>query len=948
MKIDYQKVLLEYNNIFQDLEGKPCKELFDRLLDIICDETNALFAELLLFQPKPTSAGLKCGLSKDKPVLFTFHTTHASSDLVPMLNDNYKCLIRDSYNEISIEDFDSEPKLFQNLDLTFNIEDGAGKGIKSTGVISIKDKKKQNRGIFVYIEYNDGKRVDINESQLNDVLKDWVIGDGTNCIPMPSICKSTLFVPFSFLKEKYRGSLILGLQNDKVELTEQNKKRLNFIGEILGNCLTTSFCLVQNKYINNLHKDIIKAHQLKDKMEAICNCAAILTSESKEDPNSKEVPNGSYAHIRSFIPIISKGYTGILSMVANAGYTKSVDQLQPNQRNRNVPPIPDTEEDLNKLINGFKIEDRSVSQELYLRSEFWASKKDKGDIDDVQYAQKKVNLKIVEQVKLIHSEIAGRGDDGIDVSNITGLDNTLSLISVPIYDTYENPMGTLTLNSNRYGWLNFIWVPIVEYLAEEAAIILMYHHGMTMERNVSLKIKPESRAKVFGGSTGKLENGLDADKLENLLQGIFRDNWLYKDVDISLLEGYGKGHTFEIAIDRIAAEGENRTFRIILRVLPRKIAAIESRKYELLKTILDVGRFTAKIGEEIEYNFGAIAYLLIGANYGSPAIRLEKIIDNTNDKASISIDRFLDFSNDIWYCLNDLFNDALKSLHRDGKGSYGQDDNKPNILALYERQPPAQLTSRVTESLRYLFDTENPGLFDIDKLKNAKQIWCSISEVSQFIDKYLQSRDKIATLIKDPLIGLCHGDLNPRNVLVHENQCWIIDYDHFHRGHVLQDFARLESYITQLLLTNENAEDPNKALKEISLDWRTFFPPIKSGYISVNETTSNKFIADLKLKYNKIQSIYQHYGFSVTCYLAWRLAIRRLVCQLCDDLHKAGQQDAFNAEKEYKLALVFQYLDWTTFQPPKGNTGQRDRHIKGLKILSTEGLRILNELLSGN
>ena len=83
-------------------------------------------------------------------------------------------------------------------------------------------------------------------------------------------------------------------------------------------------------------------------------------------------------------------------------------------------------------------------------------------------------------------------------------------------------------------------------------------------------------------------------------------------------------------------------------------------------------------------------------------------------------------------------------------------------------------------------------------------------------------------------VSYVHGDLNGANIIIDKQEnLWIIDFFHTHKGHILKDLIKLENDLLYIFTPVNNIEDYNDALKISEVlfnisDLSEALPPIKT------------------------------------------------------------------------------------------------------------------------
>lgn len=694
--------------------------------------------------------------------------------------------------------------------------------------------------------------------------------------------KSSIAVPFRFsipLKSRHEVDGVVTLHSMRSEARPDSYKYcLGEIASVLGSSFGATFGNIPVNSMNELQGFLIGAHRFGDKLSKVCEMAAGVTAA---------LPRGAYSHIRVFIPLRSRKCPGVLRMEGNAGYKKPVEKIGIEARNR-------------LFMKDYRVRKKAKQRESMSIHAFGRALDEwkKGLLTAEKLDEYSFRLADV-QINKERSPYAAR-IPGYE-SDINNPNRTLSHFAVPILAGDGSPLGILTLNSSEFAWLNFCWLPIAVQFAKEASWVIEHEKGFTITKNKELRIIPETTDK----------------STQDLLRQVYLDETVHKRMLLEPLTGYGKGKNYIARICHPIRQSEIMSLHIV-RLMDRNTAEIERRAYEIyVKNFLGSTGFSPKVGEALTHDKGLITYLMLGRG-GLSFPSLGKVIsDNKHEDINIwdtGVER-------IKAILEDLFGNLLRNWHSDGPGTFVQYKEWPNIVQCYDRTEG--LITR-GENPQDLFDRDLPGLFSRSKLYKAHSQYRGVNTetanmIKKIVDEYKNLHKGLANAVPHPYIGICHGDLHDRNILVggtdeRNENAWIIDFDRVHRGHVLQDFTRLESYIQHLIVGKysdlDEAKDVLRHLYEILPEE----PGEKQPEVQMRRNMDTLHLSgDLRYLVTIIQDIRAH---------ARDLVVERLRSQRGGDFRL-----------EYYVSLFFEYLDWFTFPIwPRGEA--RDFFITGVRNLA--------------
>jgi protein-tyrosine phosphatase/nicotinamidase-related amidase len=205
-----------------------------------------------------------------------------------------------------------------------------------------------------------------------------------------------------------------------------------------------------------------------------------------------------------------------------------------------------------------------------------------------------------------------------------------------------------------------------------------------------------------------------------------------------------------------------------------------------------------------------------------------------------------------------------------------------------------------------------------------------------------------------------HGDLNGANIIIDaQNNVWLIDFFHTHRGHILKDLIKLENDIMYIFMKINSEEEGKEAVKLVDLlldveDLRAPLAEMKFTYPQIQKAHS--MIAYLRSMYeNLIESDRGSYQLWVGLL---RYSVHTLSFDECNDyqkklaLYTSGRLAKLivNYKNNNSTRLRIDYLKEE--QPLIGMTilpGRKDRkrNLKeDLKMISHEGIQNVVTIVS--
>jgi DNA-binding response OmpR family regulator len=254
------------------------------------------------------------------------------------------------------------------------------------------------------------------------------------------------------------------------------------------------------------------------------------------------------------------------------------------------------------------------------------------------------------------------------------------------------------------------------------------------------------------------------------------------------------------------------------------IKTIETEKENFEKYInpyVEGGRHTSVINVRYNQRLGGIVYKLLG----------------TSDERLVSFSEFYQTAtvDDVQEFFENLFLETCYSWYKNPGV-----EHPLNLTHLYLTK--ANITKEKLEG--YL-----KGL-KVSKSSDGKLTFKDLDEEVGFINPLNNFIEKDITIPTYKCI--VHGDLNAGNILVDKSKkAWLIDFGGSEIGHILRDFAELDSVIRFQLLTGEQASLSERLYLEKSLvEVENFnqLSNLKNSFHTENEHLSKAFLSLINLR----------------------------------------------------------------------------------------------------
>ena len=280
-----------------------------------------------------------------------------------------------------------------------------------------------------------------------------------------------------------------------------------------------------------------------------------------------------------------------------------------------------------------------------------------------------------------------------------------------------------------------------------------------------------------------------------------------RKVNMKVLDG-GYSGNLVLGAQSIDMEGREEA-QHVLKIGPQESIGQERMSFEKVEQVL--GNSAPRITEFIDYKErGGIKYRYASMGRGK-STTLQHLYDS-----GISMEKVKKF-------LDIVFVEQL------GKFYNAKQFEKANLMEYYMYDPKRaeRLKARLEKVLEHSADD------DILKLPTGQE----------FPNPYVFYRDVVADLIprnnRSAFFAYTHGDLNGANIMIDgQENVWLIDFFHTHKGHVLRDLAKLENDLLYIYTPLDSFDDMDEALilSDILFNIRDLAKPLKP----VEETSLTK------------------------------------------------------------------------------------------------------------
>ncbi len=269
------------------------------------------------------------------------------------------------------------------------------------------------------------------------------------------------------------------------------------------------------------------------------------------------------------------------------------------------------------------------------------------------------------------------------------------------------------------------------------------------------------------------DSDINLDEESNeLIRYLFRD---CQRIDLKVLDGGFSGNLVA-GVKSTDMHGHTQTPHVI-KIGPRDLMAKERTAFEQIETVL--GNNAPAIAEYADgQTRGAIKYRYASMGSGSPR-SLQDCFQKGEDL------------NKLTHYLDIIFDQQLGRLYRAAV------KEKIDLLEYYcfSSQWANSVKSKIEELIG---ECPNTGEMTLPLNVKAPNLY-------QF---YKTTLDTLPPMIGDYPVAFVHGDLNGANVIIDEQEnVWLIDFFHTHRGHLLKDFAKLENDLLYIYTPVDDDKD---------------------------------------------------------------------------------------------------------------------------------------------
>ncbi|MDT0552097.1 dual specificity protein phosphatase family protein [Urechidicola vernalis] len=291
-------------------------------------------------------------------------------------------------------------------------------------------------------------------------------------------------------------------------------------------------------------------------------------------------------------------------------------------------------------------------------------------------------------------------------------------------------------------------------------------------------------------------NDVNVSEADNsILKFLFRNA---RSVDFNVLDG---GYSGNLVLGAKSVDNEGREEAPhVVKIGEQNEIGQERMSFERVESVL--GNSAPRITDFIDYKGrGGIKYRYASMGKGSSTTFNKLFI------SGISLDQVKKY-------LDIVFIDQL------GKFYNARTYEKSNLLEYYGHDP--KRAERLKPRVEKVYG--KPADDDILTLPTGQE----------FPNPYIFNRDVLETLLplnnRSSYFAYTHGDLNGANIMVDpQENIWLIDFFHTHKGHVLRDLIKLENDLLYIYTPIYREEDLNEAVKlsEVLFEIRDLAQPLK-------------------------------------------------------------------------------------------------------------------------
>lgn len=282
---------------------------------------------------------------------------------------------------------------------------------------------------------------------------------------------------------------------------------------------------------------------------------------------------------------------------------------------------------------------------------------------------------------------------------------------------------------------------------------------------------------------------------DKILRYLFRNA---RSVEFKVLDG-GYSGNLVLGAKSIDMEGREEAAHV-LKIGQQEEIGQERMSFERVESVL--GNSAPRITDFIDYKErGGIKYRYASMGKGK-STTFQKLYDSGIPLAEVK--KFLDI----------VFEDQL------GKFYNARTYEKTNLLTYYGNDP--KRATRLKPRLEKVLGSpcDDPIL--------------TLPTGQKFPNPYVFTRDDLGKLMKmndrSSFFSYVHGDLNGANIMIDpQDNVWLIDFFHTHKGHVLRDLIKMENDLLYIYTPMETEADMDEAMifSELLFEIRDLAKPLK-------------------------------------------------------------------------------------------------------------------------
>lgn len=299
---------------------------------------------------------------------------------------------------------------------------------------------------------------------------------------------------------------------------------------------------------------------------------------------------------------------------------------------------------------------------------------------------------------------------------------------------------------------------------------------------------------------------------ESIINYLFRNS---KSTEFNVLDGGFSGNVVMKA-KSFDYHGHEEV-PVVLKIGPRNPMAQERESFEKIRDVL--GNNAPSIVDYIETEHRAGIKYRYASMFDEKVQTFQGFYKESNDTTRIK------------YFLDIIFKKQLGRFYK------AATSEKMDLLSYYDFS--SKYAGSVDNKIKDLI-----GEFD----PSAKTINVAGKEcfnLSKFYNQYIDSLKGL--VVNSHYQAYLHGDLNGANIIIDaQDNVWLIDFFHTHRGHVLKDLIKLENDLFYIFMKIDSQEEFDEATKlvDIALDTGDLWAELPDSKFKYNEL--NKAYSILK------------------------------------------------------------------------------------------------------